>query len=152
MKFATQFTQRKHVAVVFKEPTMTKQAPANDVDINTIMARYIKATGLTGSEILDRLDAFYAKQQFGDATAIPTLEQANNMIAEANALFEALPAKAREKFANSPANFLAFMEDPNNKEEAIKLGLAVRKEQPVVSEKPVVEPVVATQTTEPVSQ
>lgn len=150
-KFATQFSPRKEVKLTFTLPSLTKQSPVNEVDINKIMERYIKASGMSADEILKAYEALYLKQSFGDATAVPDFETAQNMLVEANGLFESLPAKIRERFANSPANFLAFMADDANIDEAVRLGLAVKKVQPVEEKSTVEEPAVATQTAEATS-
>jgi len=39
--------------------------------------------------------------------------------------FLALPPKLRQRFDNNPANVVAFVDDPNNHKEAVKLGLRV---------------------------
>ena len=41
-----------------------------------------------------------------------------------------LPAKARARFQNDPQQFMEFMNDEENIAEAIKLGLATKREEP----------------------
>jgi len=55
-----------------------------------------------------------------------------NTIIAAQRAFEALPAKIRDRFANSPERFLAFLADPDNLDEAVKLGL-VNKPEPEIN-------------------
>ena len=42
-------------------------------------------------------------------------------------MFESLPADIRTKFGNDPGRFLDFVEDPQNEEELIELGLKPRQ-------------------------
>lgn len=132
MKFATQFSPRKHIALKFTKPSLTKQAPANEVDINKIMERYLKATGMSPDQILEAYEALYYKQSFGDSTVVPDFDVAQNMLAQATGLFESLPSKVRERFGNSTSAFLKFMADDSNMEEAAKLGLVTLKEKTAV--------------------
>ena len=60
--------------------------------------------------------------QYGDATQVEYAD-ALNVIANANTMFEELPATIRKKFENDPAKFLEFVQDPKNQEEMEKLGL-----------------------------
>lgn len=124
-KFVTPFNGRRVISVKFTEPTMTKQAPANEVDINKIMDRYLR----TG-EMPEPRPAHY-----GDATAVPSYEEAMNIVNQGREAFEALPAKIRERFGNDPGQYLAFVDDESNYEEAVKLGLVAEKPAPV-AEKP----------------
>lgn len=141
-KFVTQFNGRRVIGVEFTEPTMTKQAPANEVDINQIMDRYLK-TGVLPEP---------RPAHYGDATAIPSYEVAMNIVNQGREAFEALPAKIRERFGNDPGQFLAFVGDESNYDEAVKLGLVAPKEDSVATKPaPESEPV-ATQTGEASSQ
>lgn len=138
-KFVTPFNGRRVIGVDFKEPSMTKEAPANEVDINTIMDRYLR-TGVLPEP---------RPAQYGDATAVPSYEEAMNIVNQGREAFEALPSKIRERFANDPGQFLAFVNDEANYDEAVKLGLVAKKETAPAEEKTAetVEPV-ATQTGE----
>lgn len=49
-------------------------------------------------------------------------QDALDIISEANQAFDALPQELKERFAN-PENFLRFIDNPNNFEEACRLGL-----------------------------
>ena len=41
-----------------------------------------------------------------------------------------LPAQMRSRFNNDPAELLKFIKDPANLDEAVKLGILVKKEAP----------------------
>lgn len=92
----------------------TKQAMANECDINSIIAKAVKAGGLPRSEKL----ALYA-----DVSNVPDYHTAHEIVLRAQAQFQALPSLVRDRFNNEPANFLAFMHDEKNQDEAIELGL-----------------------------
>lgn len=57
-----------------------------------------------------------------------------NVLRQAQESFMQLNAKARARFQNDPQQFMEFMHNAENQEEAIRLGLATRREKP--EEKP----------------
>jgi phage internal scaffolding protein len=48
---------------------------------------------------------------------------AMNKVASANSMFEQLPGKVRARFDNNPAQFLDFVQNPNNADELKSMGL-----------------------------
>lgn len=98
-----------------KDKPATKQSFADSCDVNKILARYQK----TGA--LDHV----AKHQptYGFATDIQ-FHEAMNIVATATSMFEDLPSSIRTKFNNEPGEFLAFVQDPDNADELVELGLA----------------------------
>lgn len=93
----------------------TKQAHKNECDINNIMAKYLK----TG--ILEHAENYSG--QYGFATQTD-FKESLQLIAEAQNMFDALPAKARKKFNNDPGEFLEFVQNPANESELYDLGLS----------------------------
>jgi len=92
----------------------TKQSFADDADINNIMARY-QSTGMID----------YVKENaphYGDVTGLE-FQACMDKIIEASEMFDALPAQLRKRFNNEPAEFLDFVQDDKNRDEAITLGL-----------------------------
>lgn len=120
--------------------SMTVQAPADEVDINRIMARVLKGQPVLTSN---------AEPFYGDVSEFSGLQESIIKVQEAEDLFMQYPASLREKFENDPVQFVDFMSDPKNTDEAIKLGLALPKPIPVVPEPPVI-PAVATPDSKPV--
>lgn len=121
---------------------MTQQQFKDECDINRIMDRYLR-TGVLSDPLSLRGPGTYA-----DFTEMGDYMANMNKVVEAREMFESLPAKVRERFANNPANMIEFVMDSSNKEEAIKLGL-LKIEKEVV-EKEVVEKVTsATEATSP---
>lgn len=101
-----------------KEPSMTRQEFVAECDINNIIREY-QVTG-----IFRHINEQAQKGAFLDLPEPMDYQQALQVAIDAQAAFAALPAKVRNRFDNDPAQFLAFLHDPANKEEAIKLGLA----------------------------
>jgi phage internal scaffolding protein len=109
------------------DPTMAQQQFREECDINTIMERF----GRTGELI-----APIRMPQYGDFDGVNDYHSAMNAIVEAQTAFDALPAKVRARFGNDPAEFLDFVYNEENRDEAIRLGLveAVIQPQAAVSE------------------
>lgn len=100
--------------LVCPEPTLTQQQFLEESNINTIAERF----GLTGM-----LPVNQRAPQYGDFCGVNDFQSAMNAIRRAEESFMAMPALVRERFGHDPQQFLAFCEDPNNLEEARKLGL-----------------------------
>lgn len=96
----------------------TEQAHLQECDVNHIIRKYDK-TGLITH--LQKVEA-----SFGDMTGLD-FQKMQNQIANAKSMFAQFPSHIRKKFKNSPVQFLTFMENPDNRETAIKLGL-IRKD------------------------
>lgn len=106
----------------------TRQDQANDADINVIVKRY----GLTGQlpvvppKIPLEAD-FREAGQFDLASALRFVRGAHDA-------FMSFPAEIRARFENDPAKFVAFVENPANRDECIKLGLIAKDPPPPVKE------------------
>lgn len=107
-----------------QSPSMTSQAPADEVNINNIMKRVLKGQAVLTSN---------GTPFYGDVSEFGGLQEAIIKVQEADDLFMQYPADLREKFNNDPTEFVDFMIDPKNKEEAIKLGLI---DQPIPAPEP----------------
>lgn len=90
------------------------------------------------THILDKYNATgllqHVSQWQGDYVDLcdaPTYHEAMNVIVESNEAFQTLPANVRERFANDPERFLAFVNNSENAEEMEKLGLIENVTQPV---------------------
>ncbi len=109
-------------SITFPEQGRTKQNHKKETDINNIMARFQK----TGT--IDFVNT--QSPQFGDATGIE-FQNAMETVAKSNEMFDALPSKIRERFSNNAQELLTFLENEDNRTEAVFLGLLkepVRKE------------------------
>lgn len=100
----------------------TKQSFRELCNINTIIAKY-NHTGLISH--VNKREAVY-----GDVSNVPDYQAAMNIVNTAHDVFSSLPSDLRARFSNDPAKYLEFVSDPSNVEEAVKLGLFVKKEVP----------------------
>lgn len=92
----------------------TEQHHKNECDVNTIIRKYDK-TGL-----ISHISRFEAS--FGNLTGLD-YKEAMDTVVNAQNEFNALPGEIRERFQNTPQKFLEFCENPDNRQEAIELGL-----------------------------
>lgn len=116
------------VGLMFELPERTKQSQRDEVDINNIMAKFQR----TGA--IDHRNRF--QPQYGEVPVVG-FQEAMQIVTNAESMFLALPSSLRKKFANDPAEFLAFVQDPANLDEMVELGLA---EQPVLTQEDVLQP------------
>lgn len=93
---------------------VTEQAHLKECDVNLIIKKFDK------SGVIDHVSKFEAS--FGNLSGID-FKDAQDLIINANNQFDKLPPKIRRHFKNKPENLLTFMEDENNREKAIELGL-----------------------------
>lgn len=105
------------------EENRTVQSEKDNCDVNLIVARAV-AGGF--------VDQIFQQPFWGDVdiVGVPDFHTAQNLIAQANERFMALPPKIRARFDNDPGQLLAFMEDAGNREEAMALGLIPRQQEP----------------------
>lgn len=101
----------------------TRQSFRQECDINAIVDK-ARRTGLV-SHVNSK------QPTYRDVSDIPDYATALKVVDRARETFLALPSKIRERFANDPSKMLDFMADKNNFDEAVKLGLFVKRE-PVV--------------------
>lgn len=121
---------------VNEEKSMAKQSFKDECDINRIMERAGKTGVLRGP-----LGSGMGRPMFGDFSNTDDYQTSLNRIIEADEAFLQLPAKLRKRFDNQPEKLIAFMEDEENREEALKLGL-IREKDAEIGRNKVGEPVV----------
>ena len=128
---------KKPVRVKFPKRTPTKQSFKDECDINNIMAKYQKTGALAHANRQTPQYGFASPHDFAESMRIVT---------EAQEMFADLPSSLRNKFANSPENYLAFVQDPANAKEMAELGLLTKEaaqrlsEPPKAPEQPAAEP------------
>lgn len=117
-----------------KDEKLTQQSAKEECDINVIVERAKR-----GADVGKMMNG--RQPMYGDFTQIPTdLRECMVTVTKARDAFMTLDAGIRFRFQNDPALMIDFLNDPNNREEAIKLGLVEAPKEPEV--KPKVEPVV----------
>lgn len=122
---------RKHKRVVFDGshpdtgeflPSMTKQSFKAECDINNIIKSFSQ-TGMI-NHISQR------RAQYVDLPDSVDFQEAIATVELARTAFMTLPSKVRDRFQNDPEQFLAFLHDPKNEDEARALGLLNPKPAP----------------------
>lgn len=93
----------------------TQQQFKEECDINNIMKRYTEYGALPMGRV--------GQPMFGDFSVPFDLQTAEDAIIKAKDMFYQLPAKVRAKFRNDPFELINFIEDADNQDEAIALGL-----------------------------
>ena len=106
---------RRRVSLEFLDESLTKQEFKDSCDINNIIAKYQK----TG--VLEHVNRFQG--DYADVATELDYRAVQDILIKAHDAFDSLPSSIRDRFANDPANFLAFVENPDNKPEMAKLGL-----------------------------
>ena len=113
------------------DPSLTQQQFRDEADINYIVRAY-DTTGVYPS--INPVDNSRVPM-FGDFTGVPeSAQEAYNFILDAKANFDHLPLEIRKRFNYDPGEFLAFVEDPRNADELVRLGLAVKVQEDTVKE------------------
>jgi phage internal scaffolding protein len=97
-----------------EDATLTQQHFKDECDINNIL-RQFNITGLLPESPLS--------PRYGDFTGISDYHSALNQVIAAEDEFMALPAQIRSRFDNDPAKLIDFLDNSENRDEAIKLGL-----------------------------
>lgn len=117
MNFKTIYNYKSPKGIENTAASMTQQQFADECDINRIMDRYMR-TGCLSDPLSQMRPGTY-----GDFSELGDYMENMNKVIEARNMFEALPAKVRERFGNNPGAMIDFVMDPNNQNEAISLGL-----------------------------
>lgn len=97
------------------DPGVTKQSDLRDCDINAIFKKFEK-TGLLP-------DMIVKDGRYGDFSSVPDYQESLQIIHHAQEQFDMLDVEIRNRFANSPEQFLAFVSDAKNIDEIEKMGL-----------------------------
>jgi len=112
------------------DSSLTQQQFKEEADINTIVDRFMK-TGHLPDPV--------SMPQYVDYEGVFDFQSAMNVVRQADENFMRMDAKVRARFHNSPQEFLEFFANPDNMEEAVRLGLAVSNAKPKDVSSPVVE-------------
>lgn len=118
--------QRTRTPINLSSGGRTKQSFKDECDVNQVMRQW-ERTGQIG-----HVSEF--TPQYGDFTNVDDYHAAVNQVNEAEAQFDALPAKIRKQMHNDPRVLMAFLDDPANEDLAIEMGLLPPK--PTLPEKP----------------
>jgi phage internal scaffolding protein len=115
--------------LVCQDPSLAQQHMKDECDINVIVERF----GVTGQIPVTPLEPSY-----GDFSGVSDYHTALNAIRASEEAFMALPAKIRARFDHDPNALLNFLQNEDNRDEAIEIGL--------IDGQPVVAPIVSSET------
>jgi hypothetical protein len=110
------------------EPTLAVQESKEDVDLNNIL-RKMAVTGV--------MPFAEANPTYGDFSEVRDYHTLMNSLISAQNAFKTLPSGIRERFNHDPGQLMAFMDNPFNFDEGVKIGLFNPK--PVPPEQPLGE-------------
>jgi len=97
-----------------KDPSLAQQHMKDECDINVLVERF----GVTGQLPVTPLEPSY-----GDFSGVSDYHSALNAIRASEEAFMALPAKIRARFDHDPNALLNFLQNEENRDEAIQIGL-----------------------------
>ena len=106
---------RKRVTADCTKGDRTHQSFKDECDINQVMKRY----RLSGTVPQHQIPPDYT-----DYSNLGDYQDALNLVAQAQSMFEDLPFELRKRFNHTAQNMLEFCSDPDNQAEAIRLGIA----------------------------
>jgi phage internal scaffolding protein len=109
-----------------QDESLAQQHMKDECDINVIIERF----GVTGE-----LPNSPVSPRYGDFSEVTDYHTALNQINATMDDFMAMPAKLRVRFDHDPVKLLEFLQNDQNRDEAIQLGL--------IDGKPVAEPIVS---------
>jgi len=116
--------KRRRVAITFdRTKGKTQQQFQRQANINTIMDRFHK-TGTINPELISKRSA-----AFTDVSDVGDYMECQIKVRNAQEAFATLPSAVRSRFRNDPAELIDFIQDKNNQEEAVELGL-IEKPKP----------------------
>ncbi|WNK14135.1 MAG: internal scaffolding protein [Microvirus sp.] len=112
------------------EDPLTQQQFVEEADINTLVRRF-------GLDKQPMPVAPFDPSHYGDFSNVPDLRTALDLVNDAKNRFMELPPKLRARFHNAPGELWEFVNDPENADEAVRLGLLGRFQPETL---PAVEP------------
>lgn len=96
---------------------ITEQSHAAEVNINAIVKKH-------GIDLIAKTNALLSPTfRFDDVTGNDFTE-AMNILSKAQNTFDSMPSQIRKEFDNNPAKFLDFVQNPDNADKMVDMGLA----------------------------
>lgn len=110
--------ERAATDITCRDESLTMQSFTEDADLNVIAKRY----GIDGQIPVAPINP----AMYGDFSDAPDLREALDRTRDAKNKFMDLPAKLRARFRNDPSELWDFVNDPENWEEALRLGILAK--------------------------
>nr|QJB21017.1 MAG: internal scaffolding protein [Microvirus sp.] len=98
--------------------SVTQQSFKDECDINILLAKF----AVTG-QLPDNVRV----PQFVDFEDTFDFQSSMNVLRAAEEAFASMPANVRDRFANDPGRLVEFANNPDNYDEAVRLGLAIKR-------------------------
>lgn len=114
---------------VLEGESMTQQQFKDECDINNIIARYAQ-TGFYYDPMTD-MSLLNREAMYGDFSELPDYRTSLDAVNHVREAFMGLSSEIRLRFENDPGKFLDFLSNPENRSEAIEMGLIVPEEKNV---------------------
>lgn len=99
-------------------PSMTKQEFQYECDVNNVIKSF------KPHQMMAALQQNLNAGNYADLPDAYDFQEALHLVRDAERQFLTVPAKVRDRFGQDPAQFLEFLNNPGNLEEARALGLA----------------------------
>lgn len=125
---------------VTPDKSRTKQEFAPECDINNIVRKAEKAGQLPLRERL---------AQYGDFSNVPSYQESLEIVRRAEEQFQMIGSRTRARFNNDPEAFLNFASNPSNREEMVRMGLAIKNSPLPTREGTIAEPEATSPTGKP---
>lgn len=108
------------------EKILVEQHHKDEVNINNIVKRH-------GMDMIAKTALLNQGEYIMDDNPTNDFQEAMFIVTKANETFQKMPSEIRKKFNNSPAEYMDFIQNPENIDEMVSLGLAQRKpDEPIV--------------------
>lgn len=121
---------------------LVEQSHVKEVDINAIIKRH-------GIDLITKTaNLNTAEYRFDDVTG-NDFQEALFKIKKAESTFQSLPSELRNQFENNPAKFLDFVQNPENADQMVEMGIASKIEPEIPLQ---VEVVNSTPSTPPITE
>lgn len=101
-------------ALKCQDKSLAQQHLKDECDINVLVKRFV-VTGEIPQMLMPPMQ--------GDFTNAPTMQEALNLMVEANRAFMQHPAEVRARFENDPAKFVEFCSDEKNRDQLRQWGM-----------------------------
>jgi phage internal scaffolding protein len=103
----------------FKDDLLTEQSHKDEVNINNIIKRH-------GTDMIRKTALLKSQEYVFDDVTGNDFQEAMFKVNKAQESFDSLPSEVRKKFDNNPAKFMDFVQNPDNADSMVELGLAER--------------------------
>lgn len=124
------FSEKPDPKPVIYDACMTVQDTKMENDINIIMdkARDGRHIGISEKRV-----------SYGDFSSNMSLQECFDVVEKAKTEFSELPADVRKRFGHNPALLLEFLNNEDNREEAMELGLIEKPEPEYIQKVRIIE-------------